>query len=96
MTWERVPRETAWGRPIVVHDYDGDRASQHRGGAGIFTPVLQRLKMLIKYDGVELDASIINAIFAAYVESPLDHEMMAEALEDEEKLPFYQGHRREL
>jgi lambda family phage portal protein len=96
VTWERVPRETNWGRPIVVHDYEGDRASQHRGGAGIFTPVLQRLKMLVKYDGVELDASIINAIFAAYVESPFDHDMMAEALEDEDKLPFYQGQRRDF
>jgi lambda family phage portal protein len=96
VTWERVPRETAWGRPIVVHDYESDRASQHRGGVGIFTPVLQRLKMLVKYDGVELDAAIINAIFAAYVESPFDHDMMAEALEDEEKLPFYQGVRKEF
>jgi lambda family phage portal protein len=94
VTWERVLRETSWGRPIVVHDYDCDRASQHRGGAGIFTAVLQRLKMLVKYDGVELDASIINAIFAAYVESPFDHEMMAEALEDGEKLPAYQGQRK--
>jgi lambda family phage portal protein len=96
VTWERIARETSWGRPIVVHDYEGDRASQHRGGAGIFTPVLQRLKMLVKYDGVELDASIINAIFAAYVESPFDHDMMAEALEDNEKLPFYQDQRREF
>jgi lambda family phage portal protein len=96
VTWERVPRETRWGRPIVVHDYDGDRASQHRGGAGIFTAVMQRLKMLIKYDGVELDAAIINAIFAAYVESPFDHEMLSEALEDNEKLPFYQDSRKEF
>jgi lambda family phage portal protein len=96
VTWERVLRETTWGRPIVVHDYEGDRASQHRGGAGVFTPVLQRLKMLVKYDGVELDAAIINAIFAAYVESPFDHDMMAEALEDNEKLPFYQSIRKEF
>lgn len=96
VTWERVARETSWGRPIVVHDYDGDRASQHRGGVGIFGSVLQRLKMLVKYDGVELDAAIINAIFSAYVESPFDHDMMAEALEDNEKLPFYQGIRKEF
>jgi lambda family phage portal protein len=96
MTWERVPRETAWGRPIVVLDYDADRASQHRGGAGIFTAVLQRLKMLIKYDGSELDAAIINAIFAAYIESPFDHEMTAEAFDDGDKLGFYQQGRKEF
>ncbi len=80
MTWERVPRETIWGRPIVVHYFEHQRAGQHRGGAGIFTPVLQRLKMLIKYDGVELDAAIINAIFAAYIESPMDPQLVKEAM----------------
>lgn len=94
VTWDRVPRETSWGRPIVAHDFDSERASQHRGGAGIFAPVLQRLKMLIKYDGVELDAAIINAIFAAYVESPYDREMVKEALDDgEEELNWYQSAR---
>jgi lambda family phage portal protein len=96
MIWDRVPRETNWGRPIVVHDFEGDRASQHRGGAGIFTPVLQRLKMLVKYDGTELDAAIINAIFAAYIESPFDHELVGEALDDGEKLNFYQQQRSEF
>lgn len=79
-TWERVPRETSWGRPMVVHYFEHQRAGQHRGGAGIFTPVLQRLKMLIKYDGTELDAAIINAIFAAYVESPMDPQLVKEAM----------------
>jgi lambda family phage portal protein len=82
MTWERVARETDWGRPMVVLDYDADRAATHRGGAGIFAPVLQRLKMLVKYDGAELDAALLNAIFSAYVESPFDHELFAEALGD--------------
>jgi len=96
MTWERVPRETPWGRPVVVHDYDGDRATQHRGGAGIFAPVLQRLKMLIKYDGAELDSAIINAIFGAYVESPFDQQLVTEALDDGEHLNWYQQQRRQF
>lgn len=84
MTWERIPRETAWGRPIVVHYFEHTRAGQHRGGAGIFTPILQRLKMLVKYDSVELDAAIINAIFAAYVESPMDPQLVKEAMGGDE------------
>lgn len=96
LIWERVERETSWGRPIVVHDFDGDRASQHRGGAGIFTPILQRLKMLIKYDGVELDSAIINSIFAAYVESPFDQELVGEALSDGDRIGSYQTARREF
>ncbi|MGL4860490.1 MAG: phage portal protein, partial [Enterobacteriaceae bacterium] len=78
-TWERVPRETAWGRPIVVHDYDFERASQHRG-VGILSPIVQRLKMLTKYDASELDAAIINAIFGAYIESPFDPKMVEDSL----------------
>lgn len=93
MTWDRIDRETSWGRPIVVHDYDHDRAGQHRGGAGIFAPVLQRLKMLVKYDNAELDASIINAIFAAYIESPYDPAMVESALGDADDLGAYQSER---
>ncbi|MDR5765031.1 phage portal protein [Caballeronia sp. LZ028] len=92
VTWERIAAETDWGRPIVVHDYDFDRASQHRGGAGILTPVLQRLKMLIKYDGTELDAAIINAIFGAYVTSPFDKQLVTEALGDGEDVEAYNGY----
>jgi lambda family phage portal protein len=96
VTWDLIPREYSWGRPIIVHDFDGDRASQHRGGAGIFTSVLQRLKMLIRYDGAELDSAIINAIFAAYVESPFDHSLMAESLSDGEHVSRYQEDRAEF
>ncbi len=92
MTWERIPRETPWGRSIVVHDFDHERAAQHRGGAGILTSVVQRLKMLIKYDGTELDAAIINAIFGAYVTSPYDKDMVESALgeKDDSPLGMYQ------
>lgn len=94
VTWERIPRETPWGRPIVVHDFDHDRAGQHRGGAGVLTPVVQRFKMLAKYDSTELDAAIVNAIFAAYIESPFDHSLLQDALgDDAESLGAYQAGR---
>lgn len=91
--WDFIPRETDWGRPIIVHDYEHDRAGQHRGGAGILAPVLQRLKMLITYDGKELDAAIINAIFAAYIESPFDSQFVEQALGDQGELNAYQQER---
>jgi lambda family phage portal protein len=98
MTWDRVQRETSWGRPIVVHDYDGERGATHRGGAGIFTPVMNRLKMLVKYDNAEMDAAIINAIFSAYIVSPYDRELLTDALDDNEggELNFYQQQRSEF
>ena len=94
LEWEEIPRETAWGRPIVVHDFDSDRGGTHRGGAGVLTPVIQRLKMLIKYDGAELDAALINAIFGAFIESPFDANMVADALSDQ--VGAYQDGRAEF
>ncbi|PXX49382.1 phage portal protein [Aquitalea magnusonii] len=96
MTWERVLRETAWCRPIVVHDFDADRASQNRGGAGVLAPVVQRLKMLVKYDSTELDAAIINAVFGAYIESPFDSEFVEQALGGGDELNAYQAGRNEF
>ncbi len=80
VTWERIERETWWGRPVVVHDFDQDRAGQHRGGAGIFAPVLGRARMIAKHDTVNLDAAIVNSFYGAYIESPFDHELVADAL----------------
>lgn len=94
--WDLIDRETDWGRPIVVHNFTPDRAGQHRGGAGILTPVLQRLKMLIKYDGTELDAAIINAIFGAYITSPFDQEFVEESLGADGKIGKYQEGRSEF
>lgn len=93
VTWEYVPREDDHGRPYMIHDFDADRAGQHRGGAGIFTPILQRMKMLAKYDSVELDAAVINSIFGAYIESPFDHSLVADALGDDTDLSAYQDQR---
>jgi lambda family phage portal protein len=92
VTWTRIQRETSWGRPIIVHNFDVERAGQHRGGVGILGPVVQRLKALIRYDGAELDAAILNAIFAAYIESPHDPEMVEQALGADE-LNKYQSMR---
>lgn len=89
--WDYIPRETSWGRPIIIHDFDHDRATQHRGGAGILTPVLRRLKMLVRYDNAELDAAIVNAVFSAYIESPFDTQMVEQALgSDSNEVSAYQ------
>ncbi len=94
--WDSIPRETSWGRPIIVHDFDHDRASQHRGGAGIFTPILQRMKMLAKMDSVELDAAVINSMFGAYLESPFDSQLMEQAVGDSVDMSSYQTQRQDF
>ncbi|MHA0949557.1 phage portal protein [Enterobacter ludwigii] len=79
--WQRIPRETRWGRPVIVHDFDHDRGAQHRG-VGILTPIVQRMKMLTKYDQSELEAAVLNAVFGAYLKSPFDPSVAAEAMGD--------------
>lgn len=97
VVWDRIPRETEWGRPMVVHFFDHERAGQHRPVGGIFTPVLARLRMLAQYDRVELQAAIVNAIFGAYIESPFDTEDVQAAMQDDEgQLSTYQKLRNEF
>jgi lambda family phage portal protein len=81
--WERVPRETDWGRPLVVHTFEADRIGQHRGAGGVLKPVLARAKMLARYEQVELQAAVLNAVFAAYIESPFDRDLVGDSLSPE-------------
>ena len=96
MTWDYVERETAWGRPMVVHHFDADVAGQNGGGIGIFAPVMAKLKMLNKYDQVELQAAVLNAIFAAYIESPFDHSMLGDAMSADGDIGQYQDLRSQF
>lgn len=95
LTWDRIERETEWGRPVIIHDFDSDRASQHRGGAGVLAPVMQRVKMLFRADTAELDATILNSIFGAWLESPLDPEFAQEAFDQGEKIGAFQEARND-
>jgi lambda family phage portal protein len=97
VTWDLIERETEWGRPVIIHDFDHERAGQHRGGTGILAPVLQRLKMLVKYDGTELDSAVVNAMFAAFIEAPFDHQFVEQALGDDvSELRGYQDLRKDF
>jgi lambda family phage portal protein len=94
MEWERVVREDDDGWRRVIHAFDTDRAGQNRG-IPIFAPVISRMKMLARYYGVELQAAAINAVFGTYITSPFDQEMVEEALNDGDRLGFYQAFREE-
>lgn len=73
--WERVRRETNHGRPVVVHHYDLESAGQQRGVSRL-APIVEKLKMSSRYDETELEAAIINAMFATYITSPHPQEQV--------------------
>ncbi|MEX3817928.1 phage portal protein [Paraburkholderia sp. BR14262] len=97
-TWERVEREDEDGWLRVLHDYDRDRAGQHRG-IGVFTPVLAHAKMLARYYGVELQAATIAATLGTYITSPYDPKLVQDAIAPDdpalEELLTYQSLRAE-
>jgi lambda family phage portal protein len=93
-TWERVEREDPDGWRRVIHSYDRDRAGQHRG-IGVFTPVLNHMRMLATYYGVELQQATLAATLGTYVESPYDPALVQDAIDGDAELPLYQNLRAE-
>lgn len=91
--WTRVERETHWGRAKVIHAYDVERIGQSRGKP-VLTPILEHLKMITRYEAAELQAAIVNAIFAAFIESPFDTSLLGEELGADD-LKKYQDQRHD-
>ncbi|MCL5745017.1 MAG: phage portal protein [Acidobacteria bacterium] len=71
--WQRIPAETPWGRPRVIHVHDKERSGQSRGKPTL-SSVLMQFKMFDQYTRTELQAAIVNAMIAAFIETPLDGE----------------------
>ena len=76
----------------VVHAFEPGRAGQYRG-VSVLAPIIKRLRMLGRYDEAELQAAVLNAVMAAFVESPFDHDQFASALGGGEELSAYQQQR---
>jgi lambda family phage portal protein len=74
-----VPRWTSFGRPIVVHMFETTEAGQVRG-VPVLATVVKKLRMLGRYDEAELQAAVLNAVLAAFIESPNDPEQIANAI----------------
>lgn len=75
--WERIPFRTAWGRLRVIHLHDKERTGQSRGKP-VMSAVIQQFKMLDKYAGAELDAAVINAMMAAFIETEMNGDALFE------------------
>lgn len=80
--WERIAREEAWGRPVVLHFFDKLRDGQTRGVSRL-APIIEKLRMEDHYGRVELQAAVINAVLAAFVKSPMDPEAIGDLLSEE-------------
>jgi lambda family phage portal protein len=81
---------------VVVHDFDKERANQHRG-VGILTSVLSRFKMLHRFDQAALQSAVLRALVGFFLKSPYDAQQIRDAMEigpeagDIAEQSWYQG-----
>jgi len=81
--WNRVARETPWGRRQVIHIYDNKRAGQSRGISEIASAIAPAFK-LHKLQDTSLESAILNAMYAATIETDFNFAQAADALGHEE------------
>ena len=75
--WQRIPAMTRFGRLRVLHVHEQERTGQRRGKP-LLASIMPLFKMLDQYTHSELQASVVNAMIAAFIETPLDAESISE------------------
>jgi lambda family phage portal protein len=87
--WKRIQRETKWGRQQFIHVFEPTDDGQTRG-ANQFLAVMEQLHMLGKLQHTKLQNAIVNAMYAAVIESELDSsaafEMIGSGAEGEKNI----------
>lgn len=68
--WKAVQAYKPWGRKMVLHHYEQNRVGQSRG-IGRMVSVLKETRMGKKYNDMVLQNAVLNASFAAILESDL-------------------------
>lgn len=68
--WKRVPATTTWGRRQVIHIKETLQPDQSRGIADMVS-VLKQMKMTKKFQDIVLQNAVVNATYAAAIESEL-------------------------
>lgn len=71
--WKYVPAEKPWGRKQIIHIKEERRAAQSRAVADIVAG-LKATKIMSKFRDITLQQAVVNAMYAASVESDLPPE----------------------
>lgn len=74
--WTNVAAEKPWGRRMVIHIKDAIQPAQTRGISGLVA-VLKQMRMTKKFQEVVLQNAVINASYAATIESELPSDVIA-------------------
>jgi lambda family phage portal protein len=90
--WEYFDKKYPNGRWQVIHSFRPNRAGQVSGEPPL-APILRKVRMITKYDNAELQAAVLNALLAAFIQSPNDPDQIAQSLEGDDNLSPLQNHR---
>lgn len=77
--WKAVRARKPWGRTQVIHLFDLTRPDQSRGIAGMVA-ALKELRITKRFRDVVLQNAVVNATYAASIESELPSEAVFSAL----------------
>lgn len=77
--WKRIPWRKPWGRLQVLHIVDRLQPDQTRGIADMVS-VLKEMKMTKKFQDVTLQNAVVNASYAAAIESELPSDVVFQSM----------------
>ncbi len=77
--WARVPFRKPWGRLQVIHIYEQMQPDQSRGISSMVS-ALKEMKMTKKFRDIVLQNAVVNATYAAAIESELPTETLWQQL----------------
>lgn len=77
--WRRIPAKKPWGRRQVFHIREQLEAGQTRGIADMVS-VLKQMRMTKKFQDITLQNAVVNASYAAAIESELPREAVFNSL----------------
>lgn len=77
--WRTIPATKPWGRVQVIHILEQMRPAQSRGVAAMVS-ALKEMKMTKKFRDVTLQNAVVNATFAAIMESDLPPQAVYEMM----------------
>ena len=78
-TWKYIPTTKPWGRRQVLHIFEPMQPGQSRGISDMVS-ALKDMRMTRKFKDVTLQNAVVNASFAAAVESELPSEVVYSSL----------------
>lgn len=77
--WDRVSATKPWGRKQMLHFFETNRPDQSRG-VSTMVSALKEMRMTHKFRDITLQNAVVNATFAATIESELPSEAVFAAL----------------